>query len=86
MKALARSTVVIPQLVDEPVLQRAVEPLAAPSRLRRVGEDVLDPEARERAADLRGAVAIHGPAALRCVSRPARTVGVQRLRVRRDAR
>src|SRR5256712_11276050 len=43
-----------PQLVDEAVLQGAVDPLAAAPRLRRVAEDVLDAEPGEGAADLGG--------------------------------
>src|SRR6266516_7137917 len=40
------------ELVDEAVLQGAIDALAAPARLGRVAEDVLDAEPGERAADL----------------------------------
>jgi hypothetical protein len=36
-----------PELIDEPPLQRAIGPFAAAPGLRRVPEDVLDPEARQ---------------------------------------
>ena len=42
-----------PQLVDQPVLQRAIEPLTAAPRLRRVRRNVLDPQPRQCPADLR---------------------------------
>jgi len=40
------------QLVDEAILKRAVEPLAAAARLRRVGGNVLDAQLRQGSADL----------------------------------
>jgi hypothetical protein len=54
--------------VDQPVLERAVEPFTAAAGLRGVGEDVLDPEACEGPAHLGGMVAVDVTSALK---RPA---------------
>jgi hypothetical protein len=46
------------QLVDEAILQRAVEPLDPAARLGRIGRDVFDAEPREGTADLSELLAI----------------------------
>src|SRR5256712_7368350 len=69
-----------PQLVDEAVLQGAVDPLAAAPRLRRVAEDVLDAEPGEGAADLGGVAAIRRTPGRRGVHGPMGAVGIERRR------
>ena len=68
------------QLVDEPALHRAVQPLAAPASLGRVGGNVLDAELRPRAPDLRQPRAVDAAPRLGRVKRPAGAVGVERHR------
>src|SRR5204862_737485 len=36
------------QLIDQPILERAIQPFAAPARLRRVRRNVLDAQPGER--------------------------------------
>ena len=69
-----------PQLVDEAVLQGAVDALAAPAGRRRVGEDMVDAQAGQGAADLGQASAIGAAAGHRGVHGPMGAVGVQRHR------
>ena len=65
------------QFIDEPVLQRAIEPLAAAAGLGRVGADMLDPQVRERPADVREAGAVDRAPGLGREERPAGPIGVQ---------
>ncbi len=67
-----------PEFVDEAVLQRAVDPLAATAGLRRVAQDVLDAEAVQGPPDLRELRAIRVGARGRGVCRPAGAIGVER--------
>ena len=60
------------QFIDQAVLERPIEPLAAPARLRGVGRDVLNPQARQRPADLGPQAPIDRPLGLRCMKRPVR--------------
>src|SRR5437773_267541 len=67
-----------PEFVDETVLPRAVDPLAAAARLGRVAEDVLDPEPGEGPANLGGMAAIRRAAGRGSVDGPVRAVGIER--------
>jgi hypothetical protein len=69
-----------PQLIDETILQRAIEALAAAAGLRRVGADVRDTEPGEGAAEVGEMVALDGAARGGRVERPAGAVGVERAR------
>jgi hypothetical protein len=63
------------ELIDEAILQRAIEALAAPARLGRIGADVLDAQASQRVPELREMRAINGPAGFRGMkAQPARSV------------
>src|SRR5205807_5320291 len=65
------------ELLRQPVLQRAEHPLAAPARLRRVGRDVLDPEPRQRPADLGRLTLVDRLAGLRREEVMAAAIGVE---------
>ena len=62
-----------PELVDQAVLQRPIQPFAPPPRLRRVGRDVLG----QRAPDLRQARLVHRALGLRRVERPVGSIRVE---------
>src|SRR5215470_5218990 len=63
-------------LVDEAILQRAIDPLTAAAGSGRVGENVLDAEPREGPAHLREPAAIGRAACRRGVGGPARAIRV----------
>src|SRR5262249_12085393 len=64
-----------PQLVDEAILQGAIEPLAPPARLRRIGADVRDAQPGQRAPDVVRWSRSTGPPALGVWNaQPARSV------------
>jgi hypothetical protein len=65
------------QLVDQPALQRPIEALAPPARLRRIRRDVLDAQPGERPPHLRQPPPIHRAFRLRRVKGPMRAVGVE---------
>ena len=69
-----------PQLVHQTILKGAIEPLTAAAGLRRVSRNVLDPQPRQRPADLRALGLVDRPPGRRRVKRPMRAVGVQRHR------
>jgi hypothetical protein len=48
------------ELIDEAILEGAVEAFTSALGMRRVGGDVLDAEAGQGATDLREPVAVHG--------------------------
>ena len=64
------------ELVDQPILEGPIEPLAAPARLRRLGRNVLDAEPLQRPPDLRELVPTDGTVGLRRVERPVRAVRI----------
>jgi hypothetical protein len=65
----------VAQFIDQPILEGAIEPLAAAAGLRGVGADVFDAQAGEGAAELGEVSAIHGPPALGVMkAQPARSV------------
>src|SRR5262245_66344802 len=68
------------EFVDEAILQRAVDALAAPPRLRGIADDVLDPELFEGAPELGEPEAIGRRAGRGGVHRPVRPIRVQRRR------
>ena len=68
------------ELVHQPILERAIEPLTAAARLRRIRRDVLNAQPRQGPADLGQPRLIDGPLGLRRVKRPVRAVGVERHR------
>src|SRR5262245_12018004 len=65
------------EFVDEAILQGAIEPLAPPARLRRIGADVLDAQSGQRAPDVREVVAIDGAAGLGRVEGPAGAIRIE---------
>jgi hypothetical protein len=65
------------ELVDQPVLQRPEHPFRAPSGLRRISADMLDPELLERPANLGQAIAIDLAAGLGGEKVMAAAVGVE---------
>src|SRR5437868_6339214 len=67
------------ELLDQPVLERAVDAFAAATRLRRVGEDVLDAQLVEGAAYLGAASPVGGLAGFGSVGRPAGAIAVDHL-------
>jgi len=66
-----------PQLVDEPILKRAIDALAAPAGLRRETDDMCDPELPQGAPQRRELAPIGRRAGGRRVHGPVRAIGVQ---------
>jgi len=66
------------QLVHEAALQGAIGALAAPARLGRIAQDVLDAKAGEGAADLSGMPTIDRAARGRCMRGPVGAIGIER--------
>ena len=69
---LARGDPGDPQLVDEPILERAIEAFTPSPRLRRIRRDVFHAQAGQGAADLRQPVFINRSLRLRGMKRPVR--------------
>jgi hypothetical protein len=66
------------QFVDQPILKRSVEPLAAAARLWGVRRNVLDASRREGAADLRQPSFVDRAFRTRRIEGPARPIGIDR--------
>ena len=68
------------ELPGQAVLQGAERSLAAPASLRRVGRNMLDPELRQRAADLGHGAFVHLPAGFGREEIMAAAIGVEAAR------